>query len=96
MPSTTQPAAPAELDAQLAGAIAEYLAHVDAAGLSARTRRTYGQRLRAFGRWLADHPKPAYRGLLSQLRARDYAVRDYRRHLRVTQKAAPHDRRAGP
>src|SRR6266498_1803115 len=88
MPSTP-PAAPTTVTvgraSELTGA---YHAELDRLPLSANTRRAYRTRVAGFLAWLVtadlDGGDP-----LTDLHARDYAVRDYTRHLRVVAKKEP-------
>ncbi len=62
-------------------AVARYLADLERAPLAARTRDAYGQHVRAYGAWLDGRPEPGV--AISDPRARDYAARDFKRHLKV-------------
>jgi site-specific recombinase XerD len=62
-------------------AIARYLADLERAPLAARTRDAYGQHVRAYGAWLGGRPAPAL--AIGDPRGRDYAARDFKRHLKV-------------
>jgi integrase/recombinase XerC len=88
MPSTT-PAAPTTVSVGRAGeVIAAYQAELARLPLAANTRRAYRTRVANFLAWLVsadlDGGDP-----LEDLHARDYAVRDYARHLRVVGKKEP-------
>ena len=62
-------------------AVARYLKDLGRAPLAARTKDAYGQHVRAYGAWLAGRAEPAL--ALSDPRGRDYASRDFKRHLKV-------------
>ena len=68
-------------ESAVAGAIERYRRDLERAPLAARTKDAYAQHVRAYGAWLAgrgDGDDP-----LSDPRARDYAARDFKRHLKV-------------
>jgi site-specific recombinase XerD len=88
MPSST-PAASTSVSIGRAGEVtAAYQAELDRLPLSANTRRAYRTRVANFLAWLVsadlDGGDP-----LADPHARDYAVRDYTRHLRVVGKKEP-------
>ncbi|MGO9881866.1 MAG: tyrosine-type recombinase/integrase [Solirubrobacteraceae bacterium] len=62
-------------------AVARYLADLERAPLAARTRDAYGQHVRAYGAWLGGRPEAAL--AIGDPRGRDYAARDFKRHLKV-------------
>jgi site-specific recombinase XerD len=81
-------ARPTELSPDLAEFLESYAAELDDAPLSAETRRTYVSRVRMYLAWLVDRGQGASAGSsrgkgdpLTSARARDWAVRDYRRWL---------------
>jgi site-specific recombinase XerD len=62
-------------------AVARYLADLERAPLAARTRDAYGQHVGAYGAWLSGRPEPGM--AITEPRGRDYAARDFKRHLKV-------------
>ena len=70
-----------------AAALADYQRALRAAPLAAETRRTYYSKVRGYLTWLAA--ANADGDPLTQPRARDWAVRDYRTHLVTVAKRAP-------
>ena len=70
-----------------AAALAGYHQALRAAPLSAETRRTYASKVRSYLTWLAAANVDG--DPLTQARARDWAVRDYRTHLVTVAKHAP-------
>ena len=61
--------------------VERYLTDLERAPLAARTKEAYAQHVRAYAAWLAgrrgeDDP-------LAEPQARDYAARDFKRHLKV-------------
>jgi site-specific recombinase XerC len=54
---------------------------LERAPLAPRTKDAYGQHVGAYGAWLADRPDGAK--ALADPKARDYAARDFKRHLKV-------------
>lgn len=72
-----------EAEAQLV-AYGEWL---DRQPLSSHTRRAYRSRVRGFLDWLAEQPRAD--DALAAGPARDYAVRDYKRYLKVERGAKP-------
>jgi integrase/recombinase XerC len=70
-----------------AAALAGYQQALRVAPLSAETRRTYTSKVRGYLTWLADADVDG--DPLTQARARDWAVRDYRTHLVTVAKHAP-------
>lgn len=49
--------------------------------MAVRTREAYGQHVGAYGAWLAGRSEPGL--AISEPRGRDYAARDFKRHLKV-------------
>jgi integrase/recombinase XerC len=72
------------LPAAAATARAGYASWLTGTGLAARTKQTYLQRLDAFLAWLAAHGDEQHVAAFVEAHARDYAVRDYKRHLLAT------------
>ena len=67
-------------DGLIAGEVARYLRDLERAPLAPRTKQAYGQHVEAYGAWLAG-----WRGrgdARRDPRARDYAARDFKRHLK--------------
>jgi len=67
--------------------LADYQRALRAAPLAAETQRTYYSKVRGYLTWLAA--ADVDRDPLTQARARDWAVRDYRTHLVTVAKCAP-------
>jgi integrase/recombinase XerC len=63
-----------------ATALAGYLAWLGGRPLAARSREAYGHQVRRFVVWLGDR-SPVDGDPLADSAARDWAVRDYKRHL---------------
>jgi site-specific recombinase XerD len=86
-PSRRRGARPTPLPADLAAVLADYAAALKEVPLAAESRRTYTSRVRTYLAWLARgraraDDGDALRGdPLTDARARDWAVRDYRRWL---------------
>lgn len=78
---------PAADDAR-AAALAGYLAWLDGRPLAARSREAYGHQVRRFLSWLGDR-SPVDGDPLADAAARDWAVRDYKRHLSKVQRWKP-------
>ncbi|HUR07067.1 MAG TPA: tyrosine-type recombinase/integrase [Nonomuraea sp.] len=73
-------ARPTPLPAGYEQTLADYTAALEQVPLAADTRRTYASRVRMYLAWLAE--RPATNGNpLTDRRARDWAVRDYRHYL---------------
>ena len=70
-----------------AAALADYQRVLRAAPLSAETRRTYLSRVRGYLTWLAAADTDG--DPLTERRALDWAVRDYRTHLQAVLKRTP-------
>jgi len=66
-----------------------YVAWLASQPVAELTRRTYQRRVAAYLAWLAQYPAELDASPLSDTFARDYAIRDYKRHLKTSQKAAP-------
>jgi site-specific recombinase XerD len=62
-------------------AVARYLVDLERAPLAVRTKDAYGQHVRAYGAWLGGRAEPPL--AISDPRGRDYAARDFKRHLEV-------------
>ena len=71
-----------------AEALVAYSAWLERQPLSANSRRTYRARLRGYCDYLAGSP-PEYGDPLRDRHARDYAVRDYKTHLKTVRRAKP-------
>ncbi len=67
---------------------ASYSTWLDRQPLSINSRRTYRARVKQYCEYLASTP-PEYADPLSDLHARDYAVRDYKTHLKTVRRAKP-------
>ncbi|MEV4176334.1 tyrosine-type recombinase/integrase [Nonomuraea sp. NPDC049709] len=86
-PSRRRGARPTPLPADLAAVLADYAAALEGMPLAAESRRTYTSRVRTYLAWLAGRRSRAGDGAavrgdpLADARARDRAVRDYRRWL---------------
>jgi integrase/recombinase XerC len=76
------------LDGRIGEVATGYERWLDRQPLSANTRRTYRTRVRGFLQYLAATPAE-YGDPLSDEHARDYAVRDYKSHLKTVSKARP-------
>ncbi|WP_327581938.1 hypothetical protein OHA25_39090 [Nonomuraea sp. NBC_00507] len=61
--------------------LADYSAALEQVPLAADTRRTYASRVRMYLAWLAGRPAALNGDPLTDRRARDWAVRDYRHYL---------------
>jgi site-specific recombinase XerD len=69
-------------------ALAGYLEWLEGRPLAARSREAYGHQVRLFVAWLADR-SPVDGDPLADEPARDWAVRDYKRHLKAVQRWRP-------
>jgi integrase/recombinase XerC len=67
--------------------LADYAAALERAPLAPASRTKYLSRIRGFLTWLADTAVDG--DPLAETAARDWAVRDYRGHLKAVRKAAP-------
>jgi integrase/recombinase XerC len=72
-----------------ATARAGYAGWVAGTGLAERTKGTYLERLDDYLSWLAASTDDQHIAALAEEHARDYAVRDYRRHLLTERQASP-------
>ena len=72
-----------------ATARAGYAGWVAGTGLAERTKGTYLERLDDYLSWLAASTDDQHIAALAEEHARDYAVRDYRRHLLTKRQASP-------
>lgn len=79
--------APVALPPLLARALGDYTAALEQAWLAPASRAKYGSRVRGFLAWLAAAAVDG--DPLAEASARDWAVRDYRGHLKATRGAAP-------
>lgn len=86
------PAPPRLADAPLAVSIelarTGYASWIATTGLADRSKDTYRERVGDYLSWLAATGDDQHSAALAEPRARDYAVRDYRRHLLAERKAA--------
>ena len=62
-------------------AVGRYLKDLTRAPLAERTKDAYGQHVAAYGAWLVERRDGA--GALTEPRARDFAARDFKRHLKA-------------
>ena len=86
-------ALPTALPSRFVALLADYAAALAEAPLAAESRRSYLSRVRMYLAWLADRDTaPGTEDPLTHPRARDWAVRDYRRWLL---REAPHKRSVG-
>jgi site-specific recombinase XerD len=69
------------------GALARYLGDLAGQPLAPRTREAYGAHVSAYVDWLAGRPQAE--GALREPRARDFAARDFKRHLKLERRWAP-------
>jgi integrase/recombinase XerC len=69
------------------GALGRYLEDLAGQPLAARTREAYGAKVSAYIDWLAG--LPGAEGALREPRARDFAARDFKRHLKLERRWAP-------
>jgi site-specific recombinase XerD len=79
---------PAGFEERLQRMVGDYEGWLDRQPLSANTGRTYRTRVRGFLQYLAATPAE-YGDPLADSCARDYAARDYKRHLKTVAKAKP-------
>jgi integrase/recombinase XerC len=76
------------VDDARAAALTGYLAWLDGRPLATRSREAYGHQVRRFLAWLADR-SPVDGDPLADEAARDWAVRDYKRHLNRVERWKP-------
>jgi integrase/recombinase XerC len=76
------------LDEPRAGALSAYMAWLEGRPLAARSRQAYGHQVRRYLAWLGDR-SPVDGDPLADEAARDWAVRDYKRHLKAVQRWKP-------
>ncbi|MCA1699659.1 MAG: tyrosine-type recombinase/integrase [Actinobacteria bacterium] len=76
------------LDGSRAEALSAYVAWLEARPLAARTRQAYGHQVRRYLVWLGDR-SPVDGDPLADAAARDWAVRDYKRHLKAVERWKP-------
>lgn len=69
------------------GALARYLGDLAGQPLAPRTREAYAAHVSAYVDWLAGRPDAE--GALREPRARDFAARDFKRHLKLERRWAP-------
>ena len=68
-------------DSAVAAAVKRCLRELERAPLAPRTKHAYSQHIVAYGAWLADRRDGAK--AIADPKARDYAARDFKRHLKV-------------
>lgn len=71
-----------------AGALSAYLAWLEGRPLAARSREAYAHQVRRYLTWLGDR-SPVDGDPLVDGAARDWAVRDYKRHLKAVERWKP-------
>jgi integrase/recombinase XerC len=76
------------LDGSRAEALSAYVAWLEARPLAARSRQAYGHQVRRYLVWLGDR-SPVDGDPLADEAARDWAVRDYKRHLKAVERWKP-------
>src|SRR5689334_6263547 len=76
------------VDDARAAALTGYLAWLDGRPLAARSREAYSHQVRRFMAWLGDR-SPVDGDPLADAAARDWAVRDYKRHLSRVERWKP-------
>src|SRR4051812_35341074 len=76
------------LDPRQAELLASYLSWLEGRPLAARSRQAYGHQVRRYLAWLADR-SPVDGDPLTDEDARDWAVRDYKRHLKAVERWKP-------
>src|SRR3954465_8221391 len=76
------------LDGLRAEVLVGYVAWLEGRPLAARSRQAYGHQVRRYLVWLGDR-SPADGDPLVDDAARDWAVRDYKRHLKAVQRWKP-------
>jgi site-specific recombinase XerD len=76
------------LDKARAGALSAYVAWLEGRPLAARSRQAYGHQVRRYLTWLGDR-SPVDGDPLADEAARDWAVRDYKRHLKAVERWKP-------
>ena len=69
------------------GALGRYLENLAGQPLAVRTRQAYAAQVSAYIAWLAERPDAD--GALREPRARDFAARDFKRHLKLERAWAP-------
>jgi hypothetical protein len=68
-------------DRAILAAVRRCLRELERAPLAPRTKDAYGQHVTAYGAWLAERREGAT--AIVDPKARDYAARDFKRHLKV-------------
>jgi len=76
------------VDGPRAEALTAYLGWLEGRPLAVRSRQAYGHQVRGYLAWLGDR-SPADGDPLADGDARDWAVRDYKRHLKVVERWKP-------
>ncbi|MCA1699656.1 MAG: tyrosine-type recombinase/integrase [Actinobacteria bacterium] len=69
-------------------ALSAYVAWLEGRPLAARSRQAYGHQVRRYLAWLGDR-SPVDGDPLADAAARDWAVRDYKRHLKAVERWKP-------
>ncbi|HEX4837934.1 MAG TPA: hypothetical protein VFV03_05360 [Solirubrobacteraceae bacterium] len=82
-PDSTASNKGAVLDERRAKLLGGYLSWLEARPLAARSRQAYGHQVRRYLGWLGDR-SPVDGDPLADGDARDWAVRDYKRHLKAS------------
>jgi integrase/recombinase XerC len=75
-------------DERRAALLHEYLSWLEGRPLAARSRQAYGHQVRRYLSWLGDR-SPVDGDPLADGAARDWAVRDYKRHLKAVERWKP-------
>jgi site-specific recombinase XerD len=73
---------------ELSGVLDRYREWLERQPLSERTRREYAKQVARFAGWLGNDPAREAQALADPF-ARDYAVRDFKRHLKLERRQAP-------
>src|SRR4051812_16524513 len=76
------------LDDRRAALLQEYLSWLEGRPLAARSRQAYGHQVRRYLAWMGDR-SPVDGDPLADGDARDWAVRDYKRHLKAVERWRP-------
>jgi len=76
------------VDGPRAEALTAYLRWLEGRPLAVRSRQAYGHQVRRYLAWLGDR-SPVDGDPLVDEAARDWAVRDYKRHLKVVERWKP-------
>jgi integrase/recombinase XerC len=87
-PDLTAPNKDEGLDGSRSEALSAYVAWLEGRPLAARSREAYGHQVRRYLTWLGDR-SPVDGDPLADGTARDWAVRDYKRHLKAVERWKP-------